>query len=195
MGHAAPCRLRQAHRGAAHGIHPALGLGSRGGRQPVQLHSNTKSNNDGPPLLVDPWRSRWAPPPTNPYICSTCFDRRHRPHPHPAPSKFSLPCLCARRANLQVLLMCRRWYAEAGRVFYVRNTFAFADPRECVEFLTTLAPRWRRLISQVSLLALAARDYVPESAARELEMVQVPTEGDAGLARALALLRELPALT
>ncbi|KAK8050872.1 hypothetical protein PG993_002257 [Apiospora rasikravindrae] len=145
----------------------------------------------GQPTWSDPWRSRWAPPQTNPYVCSRCFDERLRP----SPRTFSLPCLCPRRGDdLNVFLVCRAWYAEAGRVFYSGNVMAFAHTRECVAFFRALSPRWKPLVTKVSLLALPPKDVVPRNAREELEMVTVTVGGEDGLREALAALRSLPAL-
>ncbi len=146
------------------------------------------------PVWVDPWRSAWAPPQLNPYLCTTCYDARWRPRPFPSGCGSS-PCLCARRANLQVLLVCRRWYEEAGRVFYARNWFAFGRPAECVEFLETLNPRWKAIVSKVSLLALTPSEFIPISADEGLDEVELLVGGKAGLRRAWAELASLPGLS
>ncbi|KAI1077782.1 hypothetical protein F5B20DRAFT_582890 [Whalleya microplaca] len=149
---------------------------------------------DDRPTWRDPWRSSWAPEPANPFLCSACWDARFRPAPFPR-SPASLPCLCARRPNLQVLLVSRAWYAEAGRVFYSRNTFAFGHPLECADFLENLAPRWRPFVSKVSLLALPPEGVYPADANQELEEVEVPVGGKTGFLAAWMQLGRLPALS
>lgn len=142
------------------------------------------------PVWRDPWASRWAPVPVNPWVCTLCWNAHLRPRPFPEP--FSLPCLCARHAELQVLMVCRRWYNEAARVFYTCNTFAFAHVRECVDFFENLTPRWARLVSRVSLRVLPAKDREPPSPGNE---VSVTIGGRRGLRRAWTLLAALPALS
>ncbi|KAL7621677.1 hypothetical protein AAE478_009004 [Parahypoxylon ruwenzoriense] len=148
-------------------------------------------------MMDDPWRSRWAPPKEKPWQCSVCWDAMNRRGPRPG--EYLLPCLCARRENLETLLVCRRWYAEAGRVFYSRNVFAFGDMRECSEFLLFLPDRWKKYLIKVSLLAyyhiptpgrLTLRD--PRTEPFELN---VPIEGKHGMRWAWKLLSGLPALS
>ncbi|KAI1343538.1 hypothetical protein F5Y15DRAFT_427906 [Xylariaceae sp. FL0016] len=146
------------------------------------------------PIHVDPWRSRWAPPQGNPYLCTMCYDLNYpsaNASSDPRPPSASLPCLCARRDHLQTLLVCRRWYAEAGAVLYSGNTLAFGSARECAAFFARLQPAWRALVSRVSLLTLAAPGAYPATARDDL----ADTEADgAGLRRAWALLGALPGL-
>ncbi|KAI1505954.1 hypothetical protein F5X99DRAFT_176124 [Biscogniauxia marginata] len=142
------------------------------------------------PAWVDPWRSVWAPKQGNTYLCTACYDDRLRPRPFPRVR--SLPCLCARRQNLQTLLVCRQWYAEAGHVFYSRNTFAFGIPEECVEFLSALAPRWRPFISKISLLALAPDGVNPETATEDTKEVEISGRA---LREAWNMLATLPGLS
>ncbi|EME87679.1 uncharacterized protein MYCFIDRAFT_75524 [Pseudocercospora fijiensis CIRAD86] len=74
-------------------------------------------------MFQSPWRSQWAEEPQHPYVCSICYDHRLRTGPTPTPR--TLPCLCARRPELQLLLVCKKWYQEAGTVLYTQNTWAF----------------------------------------------------------------------
>ncbi|KAF2172103.1 hypothetical protein M409DRAFT_49851 [Zasmidium cellare ATCC 36951] len=104
-------------------------------------------------IWTNPWRSHWAPPQRNPYLCSQCYDLFH--NPQPVPRAESLPCLCARRANLSTLLVCRQWYTEAATVFYSQNTFAFEHPALFTAFLTNLPPHWQSKISKLSLMAFS----------------------------------------
>ncbi|KAI5924612.1 hypothetical protein F4810DRAFT_132076 [Camillea tinctor] len=139
---------------------------------------------------VDPWRSAWAPPQRNPYVCTACYDTFLRPRP--MPETYSLPCLCARRRELQVLLVCRAWYAEAGAVFYGGNTLAFADAMELVGFFAALAPRWKNRVSKVSLLSLPPYDVIPRTAREDVREIMV--HGTA-LKMAWDVLAQLPALS
>ena len=108
--------------------------------------------NNKPTAWLNPWRSKYAPPVRNEFLCSDCWDRRHRPRPFP--KTHDLVCLCARRRELDVLLVCRRWYEEGGWVFYSRNVFGFEDGYVCLLFLESLAPRWRAFVTGVSLMAI-----------------------------------------
>ncbi|KAK1085799.1 hypothetical protein LTR48_004188, partial [Friedmanniomyces endolithicus] len=85
----------------------------------------------------------------NPYICTDCYDERWRTCPQPR----SLPCLCARRSNLDVLLVCRRWHEEAGEAFYRENTFCFEDADALAGFVANTRPKWCRAMTRVSLMA------------------------------------------
>lgn len=104
------------------------------------------------PIWKDPWRSQWAPEQLNPYLCTECYDERYRPE-RPKLDIEALPCLCARRQNLRVLLVCRRWYQEAGRVFWRRNTFAFEDAGCFLDFLHHVRPETLKELRHVSLMA------------------------------------------
>ncbi|KAI0871092.1 hypothetical protein GGS24DRAFT_472766 [Hypoxylon argillaceum] len=69
------------------------------------------------PIWRDPWRSEWAPPITNEFLCSSCWDERFRSYS--CPRIDSLPCLCARKRRADgfaALLVCRAWYEEGARV-------------------------------------------------------------------------------
>lgn len=106
---------------------------------------------------VSPWRSQWAPQPTNPYLCSDCFDDKFRPELRAGLAP--LPCLCARRQNLQVMLVCHSWYEQAARIFYTENVFAFESGCSFVQFVDHLNPRWRRIVSKASIMAKAEGTY------------------------------------
>ncbi|KAK0959151.1 hypothetical protein LTR91_021001 [Friedmanniomyces endolithicus] len=99
--------------------------------------------------FVSPWRSKYAPPQLNPYICTDCYDEKWRTCPQPR----SLPCLCARRSDLDVLLVCRKWHEEAGEVFYRANTFCFEDTDALAGFVAKTRPKWCRAVTRVSLMA------------------------------------------
>ncbi|KAK4508235.1 hypothetical protein PRZ48_001973 [Zasmidium cellare] len=148
MLHQATCILRDCdfdqtpHPPWDSGCASCNGCDTRLWRRDVQLGLETWQN---------PWRSVWAPPRRNPYLCTQCYDTFHRPKTIPRPE--SLPCLCARRQNLDVLLVCKKWYHEAATVFYTRNTFAFETPSTFVPFITTLPSQWRAKISKISLMA------------------------------------------
>jgi hypothetical protein len=101
-------------------------------------------------VYVSPWRSKWAPPQDNPYICSNCYDDRWRVRPFPEPT--NLPCLCARRQNLETRLVCRQWNDECSIVLFSENTFAFDDCITMENFFSAIPTRWRVLITKISLL-------------------------------------------
>ena len=144
-------------------------------------------SNDRLPVWVNPWRSQWAPEQMNPYLCTSCYDARYRAKP--LPQAKSLPCLCARREDLAVLLVCKQWYSEAGRAFYGRNTFAFEDSSTFVNFFSMLDPRWRAKVSHVSFLT-----SLPSGEIRNPIPVAVNNETDRQLAPVWSLLRKLPSL-
>lgn len=104
-------------------------------------------------LPLSPWRSKYAPPVTNPFLCSNCWDADFRQSvtglefPN---LRELMPCLCARRNELDILLVCRRWYEEASRVLWSRNTFAFEDSRTFTKFARN-CPR-PDLVTKVSIL-------------------------------------------
>ncbi|KAK6850408.1 hypothetical protein PG995_005108 [Apiospora arundinis] len=145
------------------------------------------------PVWRDPWLSRWAPEQINKWVCTLCWTARLRPRPFP--ETWSLPCLCARFGQLQVLLVCRQWYDEASTVFWTRNTFAFAQTGECVNFFESLPRRLASLISKVSLRVLPANDKVPLDTRYELSITDIEVEGDGGLGHVWVLLAELSSLT
>ncbi|OQO12562.1 hypothetical protein B0A48_02024 [Cryoendolithus antarcticus] len=109
------------------------------------------------PIWRNPWRSTWAPPQQNPYICTICYDESFRPDKPPKPI---IPCLCARRQNLQTLLVCRKWHAEASQVFYTRNTFCFACPKTFAAYMAFLPAARKAQIRRVSLMAYIERSNV-----------------------------------
>lgn len=101
-------------------------------------------------VYVSPWRSKWAPEQTNPFLCTNCYDDRWRARPFPQPT--NLPCLCARRRNLETRLVCRQWNEEASLVFFSENTFAFDDCTSMENFFSAIPMQWKTLIMKVSLL-------------------------------------------
>lgn len=101
-------------------------------------------------VYISPWRSKWAPAQDNPYICTNCYNDRWRERPFPEPT--NLPCLCARRKNLETRLVCRQWNKEASSVLFSGNTFAFDDCVSMEHFFSALSRRWKTLITKVSLL-------------------------------------------
>jgi len=101
-------------------------------------------------VYVSPWRSKWAPAQTNPYLCTNCYDDRWRTRPFPQPT--NLPCLCARRLNLETRLVCRQWNKEASTVFFSENTFAFDDCISMGNFFSAMPQHWKTRIAKVSIL-------------------------------------------
>lgn len=86
-----------------------------------------------------------------------------------------------------MLLVCKRFYDEAGHVFYTENTFAFENSSSFVSFFGNLAPRWRDSVSKVSLLA-----FKTPATAQEAEEDWEPSTR---LAPVWSLLRRLPSLS
>jgi len=101
-------------------------------------------------VFVSPWRSKWAPAQANPYLCTNCYDDRWRTRPFPQPT--NLPCLCARRKNLETRLVCQQWNKEASLVFFSENIFAFEDCASMENFYSAIPICWRTLITKISLL-------------------------------------------
>ncbi len=147
---------------------------------------------DEPPrrTWTNPWRSSWAPPVTNEFMCSNCWDRDFRTNPHPNPLQDQdegwMRCLCPRREELQVLLVCRRWYEEAGRVFWSENVFSFEEPRISIDFVENLRYSSRDLISKISI---STRHF------QNVEGVGTACASRKLRKRMWAALRSLPALT
>jgi hypothetical protein len=101
-------------------------------------------------VFISPWRSKWAPAQDNPYLCTNCYDDRWRKRPFPEPT--NLPCLCARRRNLEARLVCQQWNNEASIVFFSENTFAFDDCISMEHFFSAIPRHYKTLITKVSLL-------------------------------------------
>ena len=153
---------------------------------------NSKASGIGYSIWTNPWRSQWAPPVANEFICSDCWDLEFRPRPHPAQEevgKRHLRCLCARRQDLGTLLVCRKWYEEAGAIFYARNTFAFESAAVLTGFVTSLPPRWKPKVSRVSIMA-----YHPDDKQGPVEEAS-GWEGNHKLSRVWPLLHQLPRLS
>ncbi|KAF7193129.1 hypothetical protein HII31_05563 [Pseudocercospora fuligena] len=155
-------------------------------------------------MFQSPWRSQWAAEQQHPYVCSVCYDHRLRAGPTPTPR--TLPCLCARRQELQLLLVCKQWYQEARTVLYTQNTWAFEDDTTFTSFVPSLNPDWRNMISKVSLMSwLKDQELYPTTASTLFmgchglsydttweEFFQRPEYTGPGI---WALLRTLPALS
>ncbi|KAF2769929.1 hypothetical protein EJ03DRAFT_326836 [Teratosphaeria nubilosa] len=109
-----------------------------------------------PGPFVGPWRSQWASEQLNPWVCTECYDANLRSKPFPRAR--SLPCICARREHLEILLICRKWYEEAAELFHTSNIFAFEDCGTFFDFVHHLFPRWRANISKISLMAYYLED-------------------------------------
>lgn len=149
----------------------------------------------------NPWRSQYAPPVRNGMMCSDCWDEHWREtvYGRQAPRTKSLPCLCARRKKLQVLLVGRQWYEEAARVFYSRNTFAFEDGSTFTRFVANLQPCHRERIIRISLKAYfppADEDDMPRLRnAPPGPIFQETWESSKALRPVWCALRTLPALS
>ena len=162
--------------------------------QRIPLWRSRQSQDLGFRTWRHPWRSEWAEEVGNEFMCSDCWDAEFRPRPHPAEEKIKrhLRCLCARRRDLGVLMVCKQWHAEAGAVFYAQNTFAFEDATTFISFVSNLPSRWRERISRVSMMA-----YHPSDAAesRSQEERESGWEGTNKLRPIWHWLRQLPSLS
>lgn len=61
-------------------------------------------------------------------------------------------CLCARRQNLHVFLINKRFYAEASEVFYAWNNFAFEDTALLNGFLMNIRAANRKRIWAITFI-------------------------------------------
>ncbi|KAI0153062.1 hypothetical protein GGR57DRAFT_154758 [Xylariaceae sp. FL1272] len=150
------------------------------------------------PIHVNPWRSTWAPPIRNEFLCSECWDMRFRSSDQREPMVKSLPCLCARsrrQDGLSALLVCKSWYEEGARVLYSRNTFAFANVYEAAFFFDFLKPQWAALVSKVSLLANTRERVYPETSSQELQYFEAGRGFVTRLEYVWKQLSKLPALS
>ncbi|KAK0252489.1 hypothetical protein B0A54_05747 [Friedmanniomyces endolithicus] len=118
--------------------------------------------------FVSPWRSKYAPPQLNPYICTGCYDEKWRTCPQPR----DRPCLCARRSDLDVLLVCWRWHEEAGEAFYRGNTFCFEDASALAGFVANTRPKWCRAVTRVSLMAWSDEPDLSDREDYDWEMLE-----------------------
>lgn len=86
-------------------------------------------------------------------MCTDCWDETFRAditgHNFPLLDR-DMPCLCARRTDLDVLLVCRQWYEEASRVLWTSNTFAFGNCKLLTSFAVTCSAADR--VTRISLL-------------------------------------------
>lgn len=64
----------------------------------------------------------------------------------------SVRCLCARRANLEVLLINKRVYSEAAPIFWSENCFAFEYPNLLSGFLRAISPQTRLWLRRISFM-------------------------------------------
>ncbi|KAK4987567.1 hypothetical protein LTR50_004509 [Elasticomyces elasticus] len=99
-------------------------------------------------IFVNPTRSQWAPEQRNPYLCTDCYNRFR---PAPFPELLEMPCLCARRQNLQLFLVNRRMRDEATHIFYTENTFSFEKSSMLLAFFANLPQRYRDIVTSVNM--------------------------------------------
>ncbi|KAH8698784.1 hypothetical protein BGW36DRAFT_426473 [Talaromyces proteolyticus] len=110
------------------------------------------------PVYVSPIRSKWGSQTLpNEFLCDLCWHRKFGNIDRP--SMETLPCLCTRRLNLQVMLINRRVYKEASYIFWTENHFAFENPSLLKGFLLNIRPEARDLLTRISLMA--HHDYDP----------------------------------
>lgn len=103
------------------------------------------------PVFVSPARSRWGHGLPNEFLCDICWQRKFGNVYKPSMS--TLPCLCTRRQNLDILLVNKRIYREASYVFWTENHFAFENSSLLEGFLCNIRPEVRRQITRISLMA------------------------------------------
>ncbi|CRG89286.1 hypothetical protein PISL3812_06322 [Talaromyces islandicus] len=103
------------------------------------------------PGFVSPARSRWGHTLPNEFMCDRCwgdkFGNIYRP------STNTLPCLCTRRQNLDILLVNKRINREASYVFWTENHFAFENSSLLEGFLSNIRRQVRQQITRISLMA------------------------------------------
>ncbi|KAE8354605.1 hypothetical protein BDV28DRAFT_78290 [Aspergillus coremiiformis] len=108
--------------------------------------------SSGKPVFVSPARSQWAPAMTNEFMCDNCYSENVRAKREPHPPLRNLKCLCARRENLHLFLVNRRFYKEASYIFWTENCFAFENPTLLIDFLSCIRPQTRSLIRKISFM-------------------------------------------
>ncbi|PLB46572.1 hypothetical protein P170DRAFT_438314 [Aspergillus steynii IBT 23096] len=123
----------------------------------AECHAPEHIWRSGVPVLVSPFRSVWAPEQTNPFLCDNCYSEEVRAKREFHPPLKLLKCLCVRRENLHFLLVNRRFYDEAARVFWTENVFAFENPTLLWQLLCSVRPATRDWITRISLMADAER--------------------------------------
>lgn len=116
-----------------------------------RMYTTTRGGWQG--AYQNPWRSTYAPQVANDFMCSDCWDEHFREGV--VGIKFpkldmDMPCLCARRTDLDILLVCQQWYEEASRVLWTSNTFAFDDCALFTAFATTCTARAK--VRKISIL-------------------------------------------
>lgn len=105
-----------------------------------------------PEIFVTPLRSQWAPPMTNEFLCGNCYNFKVRRHRERCPPLANTPCLCIRRDNLQYLLLNKRISSEAAYVFWTENCFAFDTTAVLADFLASIRPESRALITKLCIM-------------------------------------------
>lgn len=120
-----------------------------------RIHTSGRGPFDVDHSDMDPWRSKYAPEVANCFMGSDDWDDEWRAKvigfPFPKLNK-DMPCLCARRRNLDVLLVCRKWYEEASRVLWGSNAFAFDTCEIFADFAATCTARDK--VTRVSILRM-----------------------------------------
>ncbi|KAJ5964495.1 uncharacterized protein N7479_004371 [Penicillium vulpinum] len=107
------------------------------------------------PIFQSPARSQWAKPHSNPYICDNCYWDLNG-SVDGIPCMRSLPCLCARRDNLAILLVSKRVWNDAAPIFWMENWFAFEHPCLLTGFLTAIRPQVRSWLRRISFMPIHA---------------------------------------
>ena len=86
-------------------------------------------------------------------MCGKCYLERGRAKRGPHPRLRLLTCLCVRRENLHIFLINRRFYDEAARMLWPENIFALENLTFMGDFLESIRPQTRDLITKISVVA------------------------------------------
>ena len=104
-------------------------------------------------VFKSPTRSQWTTPQNNEFLCDNCYwDMNGRIEKRPCMR--SLPCLCARRKNLSLLLVNKRFWNDVAPIFWTENWFAFEHPCLLIGFLSTIRPQVRSWLRKISFMPI-----------------------------------------
>lgn len=154
MKHSNPCKTRlcQIRPG------PSPLYDGRDGPQCANCHTHLWKE---PQVTIykSPARSQWRTPPSNPYLCDNCYWDLNGAVDG-IPCMRSLPCLCARRNTLGLLMTSKCFWIDAAPIFWTENWFAFEHPCQLTGFLTAIRPQVRSWLRRICFLPLPAYDHV-----------------------------------
>lgn len=130
-----------------------------GGLHPLLWRNQTTRRGGWKGARLNPWRSKYAPTVMNDFMCSDCWDESFREQVTALQFpkvRSAMPCLCAQRRHLDVLLVCRQWYAEASNVLWTGNTITFETCELFTAFATTCTARDK--IGKISIINTGRHD-------------------------------------